>query len=81
LLDLDKSYVLLNAVVPTADEWETMQDVLAAEEVKKELYDPGSYDAWIKWLLAPRASQSIWYPRILKMVRRLLYSDSRHLKS
>jgi hypothetical protein len=72
LLDLDQSYVLLNAVVPTADEWETMQDVFAAEEAKKELYDAGSYDAWIKWLLAPSASQAIWYTRIHKVVRRLL---------
>jgi len=51
LLDLEASLVLLNAIVPTEEEWETMGQVLAEEEEKKNLMDPREYAAWVERLL------------------------------
>jgi hypothetical protein len=47
-LDLEESWVHLNAAVPTAGEWETMEKALAEEEVKKKSIDPKKYERWMK---------------------------------
>jgi hypothetical protein len=50
-LDLEASWIRLNAVVPTEEEWETMRQVLAEEEAKKKLMDPDEHAAWMAKLL------------------------------
>jgi hypothetical protein len=51
LLDLKNSYMTLGAVIPTAEEWETMRDHLAKEEVRKSSMTPEAYNAWYDDLL------------------------------
>ena len=51
MLDLKASWIRLDAVVPTEEEWETMRQVLAEEEAKKKLMDPDEHAAWMAKLL------------------------------
>jgi hypothetical protein len=46
LLNLERSWMTLDAVIPTAKEWETMRDHLAKEEVRKSSMTPEAYNAW-----------------------------------
>lgn len=54
VLDLKSSWIKLNVIVPTEEEWETMRQVLAEEEEKKEKMDPDEHAAWMAQLLRPR---------------------------
>jgi hypothetical protein len=52
ILNLDRSWIELNALVPTEEERDTMRQVLAKEEEKKKLMDPHEYAAWTKKILS-----------------------------
>jgi hypothetical protein len=45
LLDLQESWMQLDAIVPTEEEWETIRQVLVDEEEKKKLMDPDQHAA------------------------------------
>lgn len=53
-LDLKGSWTKLNAITPTEEEWETMRQILAEEEVKKKRMDPGHHAAWMAKLFGKR---------------------------
>jgi hypothetical protein len=53
-LDHKVSWIKLNVIVPTEEEWETMHQVLAEEEEKKKTMSPGHHAAWMAQLLRER---------------------------
>lgn len=53
-LDLKGSWIKLNAIISTEEEWETMRNILYEEEEKKKKMDPGHYAAWKAKLLGNR---------------------------
>jgi hypothetical protein len=52
LLNSEESWVGFEAVAPTTKEWETMQDDLAKEEVRKTAMGPVEHGAWMEILLS-----------------------------
>lgn len=53
-LDLKRSWIKLNAIVPTEEEREAMRETLSEEEKKKKKIDTGHYAAWMAKLLGNR---------------------------
>jgi hypothetical protein len=53
-LDFKASWIKLNVIVPTEEEWETMREVLAEEEEKKNKMHPAFHAAWMAHVLRER---------------------------